>query len=63
MIVGQTRERVHEFVYDYSYLSLDPTDVNYTSQEQVFRISHTGGMCSVLHVQAAPFNSSAWACH
>ena len=37
-VIGQTRDRVNEFVYDYSYWSLDSTAANYTSQEQVKRI-------------------------
>lgn len=41
VIVGQTRERVNEFVYDYSYWSLNSSDTNYTSQEQVFICIYT----------------------
>jgi kinesin family protein 16B len=36
VIVGQTREKVNEFVYDYSYWSLDPNDPHFVPQEQVF---------------------------
>lgn len=35
VVVGQTREKVNEFVYDYSYWSLDSTDPRFASQEQV----------------------------
>lgn len=35
VIVGQTREKVTEFVYDYSYWSVDPHDQNFIPQEQV----------------------------
>ena len=42
VIVGQTRDCVNEFVYDYSYWSLDSTAINYTSQEQV------GSTCTVM---------------
>ena len=41
VIVGQTRDRVNEFVYDYSYWSLDSTAENYTSQEQVMHPPHS----------------------
>jgi hypothetical protein len=40
VIVGQTRDRVNEFVYDYSYWSLDSAAANYTSQEQVMPPIH-----------------------
>ena len=36
VIVGQTREKVNEFVYDYSYWSLDPNDPHFIPQEQVY---------------------------
>ncbi|CAI8044186.1 Kinesin-like protein Klp98A, partial [Geodia barretti] len=36
VIVGQTREKVNEFVYDYSYWSLDPSYPHFVPQEQVF---------------------------
>ena len=40
VIVGQTREKVNEFVYDYSYWSLDSADPSYASQEQVYTYIH-----------------------
>ena len=39
VIVGQTREKVNEFVYDYSYWSLDPNDPHFVPQEQVHTLS------------------------
>ena len=41
VIVGQTREKVNEFVYDYSYWSLDPSYPHFVPQEQV----HTFTRC------------------
>ena len=49
VIVGQTRDRVNEFVYDYSYWSLDSTSANHTSQEQVMLTPHLCCDCSTQH--------------
>ena len=35
LVVGQVKDHVNEFVYDFSYWSLDSSAANYTSQEQV----------------------------
>ena len=35
LVIGQVKDRVNEFVYDFSYWSLDSSAANYTSQEQV----------------------------
>jgi hypothetical protein len=33
--IGETRDQSKEFVYDYSYWSVDPKDAHFVSQEKV----------------------------
>ena len=43
--MGETRDDSKEFVYDHSFLSVDPMDDNFVSQEQVGCVC---GVCNSL---------------